>query len=714
MRYNSWNSQFGVILRNGQVTLFNPAGMKDAVRLPLLDPTLIGKALASHILPRLPFLNFDAVWLNGYPQHGREWEACGAPSQRNYDLTSVFIIGHTDGQEARFFAWSPGPYPRYRGPDIGADARLASRPPIYDPDNPAHQESAFFIACWKDAEMLGHAVLEICRRGGPPQTGDTDSVFTRLVPKRRIALHHAAAQGDLDALAAWSRNRKVDPLDSAGMTPLMVAAAEGHPDFVERLLHLGARPGLQDARGRSALHYAAERGDTVTVDVLLAAGTEATLEDEWRRTPLHAAADGGHTAVVEQLLAAGADPNAADGVFRLTPLHLAARGNHTVLVPPLLNAGAEVDPGNEQGRTPLHVAAGYGHLEMVRELIAAGGDVNKRDRDGETPLHRAVFYQHLDCIADLIEQGADVGAADAGGRTPLHVAAGMNRDRATRMLIGAGSPMEAADAEGLMPLDHAIVNQHFGWWGESGIIFFPAERSEHNAEVAEVLLKHGAGIDPQRLPLGDRHPLWPHLTPSEMLDQYGVLDYTRIPGLTANRVMQLPEEDIHRHRPINVATGAGTLLHDAVVKGMPELARRLLDSGAAPGTAVLRFATPLHMAAGLGNVAVAEMLLDTGADIEMPSGNAKDGRFDLSDNIRYDIWLETPLDWAIEWGQVEMVHYLLQRGSIPPMPLQKLRQWRVSSSRRGLSRNPGHPLERCPEEKKQEIIAVFEELGLPV
>jgi ankyrin repeat protein len=81
-----------------------------------------------------------------------------------------------------------------------------------------------------------------------------------------------------------------------------------------------------------------------------------------------------------------------------------------------------------------------------------------------------------------------------------------------------------------------------------------------------------------------------------------------------------------------------------------ELARVLIEAGAPVDGLPTSGETPLHGAASLGEVGVAEVLLDHGADIEavahypgIPHG--------------------TPLDFAVHFGMVEVVDLLVRRGA---------------------------------------------------
>lgn len=128
---------------------------------------------------------------------------------------------------------------------------------------------------------------------------------------------------------AGSRTRRnLDPKDTSGATPLMLASTSGYPRFVERLLELGADHSLSDNSGRSALHLAAESARNEVVRVLIDGGADIHCTDDIGDTPLHLATTRGHESTVRLLLESGSDPNTADSAFSSTPLHKAVRGDH--------------------------------------------------------------------------------------------------------------------------------------------------------------------------------------------------------------------------------------------------------------------------------------------------------------------------------------------------------------------------------------------------
>ena len=664
MRYVSEDYYLQALLRMGELTAYQT---RDSfVRMKRLDPAAVGKALQQVAHKRMTF----GKGL-GFVEELRDWkyimEAIGAVGPRELERNSAHIHITSDGSEVSFSVY---------GPELSSDHRnWVEVMPVLSAKTTASWEirkegelqgmdvetlesaltaSPMMIAPWKDPEMLGHAVLECFRKVGPPARKGLESVFAPLPPRRRGALHRAARDADFAGLPPRGRRtrRKLDVQDSVGATPLMLAAQNGHADVVEILLELGASANILDEEERTALHHAAKNGEGAVVNALLDAGAPVAAVDAYGQTPLHAAAEAAYEDAARLLLAAGAVPDTPDHIFDSTPLHLAVRRNRTGMAQLLIESGADIDARNEGGRSALHVAAGYGHIETVKALLAAGADANQRDGEGETPLHRPAYFQHLDCIAALVEGGADVNAADENGDTPLHIAASMNRDRAVAALLDAGAEMESVNLEGLTPLDLSVVSYH------------EPVTTERNSESVLLLLERGGSLKPERLPVLERHHLWPHLTPAELLDKYGDLDYEKIPQLR-----EVPKE--HRcgygwHKTSQRSEwndAFDTLLQEAYRKDMPELTGRLLDMGVYLDPVLLFQAIWKH------DLELVKILLELGADIECPwTGPNFRGEYGLDVMGRLHDQMQTVLDYAVSNGKSEVARFLLSKGAKPFPP----------------------------------------------
>lgn len=91
-------------------------------------------------------------------------------------------------------------------------------------------------------------------------------------------LHLAAHEGHLNVsrllLEAWA---PVDDRDRAGNTPLHLAAQKGHIDVIRLLLQCGADKDGVEENGWAALHFAVWQGHTGVARMLLQAGVNAKV-----------------------------------------------------------------------------------------------------------------------------------------------------------------------------------------------------------------------------------------------------------------------------------------------------------------------------------------------------------------------------------------------------------------------------------------------------
>lgn len=296
-----------------------------------------------------------------------------------------------------------------------------------------------------------------------------------------------------------------DTRDDDGETPLIYAATDAGPKYVQALLKAGADVHAIDSFGRTALMEAVVHGCDASVKALLAAG--ALVDDAVGRDALVSTAlwdyarseEGGpgprraSLKKAKALLGAGAHPDHA--------LATAAHRGDACLLRELLAAGATVDLKGETNATPLMMAArrethymrslvegasarrqarssDSGHVKCAEALIAAGADVQVKDDDGVTPLMCAAGDDGDEMVKVLLAAGAEVDARDSLGRTALIVAVlesnpngGVNV-AALNALLAAGADVDAVDNA-----------------GESALMI---ARRLHRSDCIEALLAAGA------------------------------------------------------------------------------------------------------------------------------------------------------------------------------------------------------------------------------
>lgn len=153
-----------------------------------------------------------------------------------------------------------------------------------------------------------------CRQGIPCSVNNllcyNVSIYSKSKDKKS-PLHFAASYGRINTcqrlLQDISDTRLLNEGDLHGMTPLHLAAKNGHDKVVQLLLKKGALF-LSDHNGWTALHHASLGGYTQTMKVILDTNLKCTDRiDEEGNTALHFAARAGHAKAVLLLLSYDAD-----------------------------------------------------------------------------------------------------------------------------------------------------------------------------------------------------------------------------------------------------------------------------------------------------------------------------------------------------------------------------------------------------------------------
>ena len=236
------------------------------------------------------------------------------------------------------------------------------------------------------------------------------------------------------------QHAEINPRNSAGMTPLYVAALNNQTNIVKYLCEKKA-----------------------TIDA------KSKLED----TPLIVATKNKHEQNVQTLCDYGADVNFIDKDGD-APLHIAAKNSDSLIITCLLDHNADVNIKNSKEETPLHVACHYSNLNIVKKLCEYGADVNAVSKSGNKPIHTASLYNHYKIVKYFIEEKhIDKEQENDYGSTPLQVAVRANCFETVQFLIkDMKCNINSCDNVGNTSL-HKAVN-------------------EGNINLIEYLLKNGA------------------------------------------------------------------------------------------------------------------------------------------------------------------------------------------------------------------------------
>uniref|UniRef100_A0A8B9Q123 Ankyrin repeat domain 52 n=1 Tax=Apteryx owenii TaxID=8824 RepID=A0A8B9Q123_APTOW len=265
------------------------------------------------------------------------------------------------------------------------------------------------------------------------------------------AVHYAAAYGNrqnLELLLEMSFNCLEDVESTIPVSPLHLAAYNGHCEALKTLAETLVNLDVRDHKGRTALYLATERGSTECVEVLTSHGASALVKERKRKwTPLHAAAANGNTDSLHLLIDSGERADITDvmDIHGQTPLMLAIMNGHVDCVHLLLEKGSTADAADKRGRTALHrgVSASLGP-EVVSLVVTVLGSWGRRGWfccrtpiHFATPLHAAAFADNIHGLQLLLRHQAEVDMTDKLGRTPLMMASENGHTAAVGMWLAA-------------------------------------------------------------------------------------------------------------------------------------------------------------------------------------------------------------------------------------------------------------------------------------
>jgi len=156
---------------------------------------------------------------------------------------------------------------------------------------------------------------------------------------------------------------------------------------------------------------AAMKRDTEAVRTLIKDGADVNAAQGDGMTALHWAARNGDAAMTQMLLFAGANVKASTRLGGYTPLLMAAEHGHAAVISALLAGGADAKAANTLGTTALMLAAGSGNATAVTTLVENGAEIEAREKTfGQTPLMFATANNRVEAIKALIKAGADLKA----------------------------------------------------------------------------------------------------------------------------------------------------------------------------------------------------------------------------------------------------------------------------------------------------------------
>ncbi len=447
----------------------------------------------------------------------------------------------------------------------------------------------------------------------------------------------------------------VNARDDYGCTPLHNCMDAG---VCKLLLEAGAQVDARDNYGHTPLHLA---DDAEVAQLLIQAGADINSTHHGGASILYSASVRGSADVVRLLLENGVKTGKLNELLR----EVCTMG-HPEVARLLIQTRADVRTTDRDGNTLLHYACGYPNYrdsvprlpaprkQLVEMLLQAGCSPHARNKYGNTPLHTACSTDgNPGCVEALLFAGAEVSAtgcylrneggscestakivAEGEGATPLHLAVWNRAHDCIPALLAAGAETQAKDSKNRSAMDLVKEKPAAGDGAylellkdasEQHLIRYATERDA--AALLRILHKRGVNLSQ---PLDAKQNTALHLVFSA--ETAGLLLELGADVHAENKAGQAPlnrtiNADIARlllshDAQVNKADASGNTVLNRVIRFRDaELIQLLLDAGAElnPRHAM----PPLHTACMQGNLPMAKLLLNKGADpqLKCPRGH---------------------------------------------------------------------------------------------
>lgn len=239
------------------------------------------------------------------------------------------------------------------------------------------------------------------------------------------------------------------------MTPIWLAARDGHDKIVEILIEAGADLHLLDSRGANLLHNCVAHPDVARI--LLRAGVPVNSTDRTGNTALHYAARTQDAAPCVDLLVKHGANFEARSRTEMTPLLTATQHGVDYTFAYLTKLGADPTARDEEGRGIFEWAMHGSDEQLALHAIDKHPDVAPTGERLDAALVDAVRNGFTKLAAKLAELGADVGQKP-DGRTLLQCAP-RNAEELKRLLrsLKTGSAITSAMQGNSTPSPRSIA-----------------------------------------------------------------------------------------------------------------------------------------------------------------------------------------------------------------------------------------------------------------
>ncbi|CAN9432399.1 unnamed protein product [Alternaria alternata] len=365
-------------------------------------------------------------------------------------------------------------------------------------------------------------------------------------------------------------------------------------------------------------------------------------------------------------------------VFNHTALHYSANRHRAGMVKYLIKKGANVTITSIRGQTAFHVAIHRRSLETSKILLRYLGaaDVNTKDDCGQTALHLACYHDApTEIILGMLAAGADANVKDLVGTTPLNISENIGNLEIANVLRehGADEPelspppplyqstlsLARQQEPAHCPCDVCCLFQAVSEVGDlvpdlafctCAYHLIPSCDCE---ECMAQISPPGPFTNPPSLPYRDDfagQPLPPypdHSYYDYIIDEYTMEDDTgpSPQEITAQALACLAQAGFkgkksYRNEPEKALKWV--ISNNATTPWVDKIVEILLDCGASVNTTDKSGCTGLHIAARTQDVRLAMVLIQHGAQLDVPRQAMFAAKADFTP-LRYALWFNNAL-----------------------------------------------------------------------